>query len=201
MAKALNQNRMRDSWIMGGVGMLIIAVAEPVMPFGSNAHEFLEYVGYFLVAIAALGRVTASAFLGGHKNQSLITYGPYSMMRNPLYFFSWLGFIGFGFLSGFFTLVALFGAGFFFLYDRLIKREEGRLTEIFGEAYRDYCRSVPRFWPSLKATHVPDEVPLKPQYIVNAFKDAIWWFLPFVLFEAAEWLHVAGYFPTLVKLP
>lgn len=201
MAKALNQNRMRDSWIMGGIGVAVIALAEPLVSYGSAAHEMVEYFGYFLIAVAALGRVYASAFLGGHKNTSLIDYGPYSLMRNPLYFFSWLGFIGFGFLSGFITLVLLFGIGFYVLYDRLIAREEGRLTEIFGNTYTDYCKRVPRFFPNFSGHSMPHEVPLRPHYIVNAVKDAIWWFVPFVMFEGIEWLHVNNYVPNLITLP
>ena len=39
-------------------------------------------------------------YVGGRKNAELVTTGPYSMMRNPLYFFSLLGVAGVGAQTG-----------------------------------------------------------------------------------------------------
>jgi protein-S-isoprenylcysteine O-methyltransferase Ste14 len=85
---------------------------------------------------------------------SLNTGGAYRFCRNPLYLGNLLIFAG--------LLALAFGpdrnplAGalglffFFFEYHFIIRAEEDFLESRFGDAYRDYCRSVPRFWPRLK---------------------------------------------------
>ena len=61
--------------------------------------SLLFMVGVFMLAMGSLGRMWCSLYIAGYKNKKLVTAGPYSMTRNPLYFFSMLGFIGFGFLT------------------------------------------------------------------------------------------------------
>jgi protein-S-isoprenylcysteine O-methyltransferase Ste14 len=82
---------------------------------------------------------------------SLNTGGAYRFCRNPLYLGNLLIFAG--------LLALAFGpdrnplaiaaglAFFFFEYHFIIRAEENFLENRFGEAYRDYCRRVPRFWP------------------------------------------------------
>jgi len=75
--------------------------------------------------------------------------GPFRYVRNPLYFANLPMAAGIGVLasrSGFAFLVL---ANWFFVY-RLIFREEEALKANQGESYLAYCRSVPRFWPSLR---------------------------------------------------
>ena len=59
----------------------------------------LFLMGIILAGIAALGRLWCSLYIAGYKTDTLITEGPYSMCRNPLYFFSFIGALGVGFAS------------------------------------------------------------------------------------------------------
>jgi protein-S-isoprenylcysteine O-methyltransferase Ste14 len=45
-----------------------------------------------LAAMIASHRLWCSLYISGYKNSQLITSGPYSLCRNPLYFFSFVGF-------------------------------------------------------------------------------------------------------------
>jgi protein-S-isoprenylcysteine O-methyltransferase Ste14 len=84
---------------------------------------------------------------------TLNTSGAYRFCRNPLYLGNLL------IVSGLLALAfgptrAPFAAGlglsfFFFEYYFIIRAEEDFLETRFGDAYREYCRRVPRFWPRL----------------------------------------------------
>ena len=75
-----------------------------VFAFSNNALErtypaipgVMMLAGCTLVGIATVGRLWCALYIAGYKTDKLITSGPYSMCRNPLYFFSLLGGIGVG---------------------------------------------------------------------------------------------------------
>ncbi len=83
------------------------------------------------------------------KTDVLATEGPYAMTRNPLYFGSFLIALGVGWMGGRWWFPVLAAAFFLPVYGTLIRKEENRLLERHGDAFREYCRRVPRFWPRL----------------------------------------------------
>ena len=74
---------------------------------GEGVATGLFTLGMFLVAIGSLGRMWCSLYIAGYKDQVLITQGPYSLTRNPLYFFNVFGALGVGFCTATFTFPAL----------------------------------------------------------------------------------------------
>jgi protein-S-isoprenylcysteine O-methyltransferase Ste14 len=77
----------------------------------------------------------------------LVTSGPYALCRNPLYLGEvvggWAAFLPIIGWAG--ALVLATSLGF-----QLVRvfAEEGVLARSFGQEYLDYCRRVPRFFPS-----------------------------------------------------
>src|SRR5438874_6144411 len=55
-----------------------------------------EVVSFLILLTAAFGRIWSAAYISGRKNHELVVDGPYSLTRNPLYFFSFLGYLGAG---------------------------------------------------------------------------------------------------------
>ena len=47
----------------------------------------LFFTGITLVGISSMGRMWCSLYIAGYKDNRLVTEGPYSLCRNPLYFF------------------------------------------------------------------------------------------------------------------
>jgi len=118
---------------------------------------------YFLISgtiVSIIGevlRVNSIRYAGGCTRtrnvgaETLVTTGPYGIMRNPLYFANMLIYIGYaigsGSLSPYLPIVVLI---FFSIqYYLIISLEENTLTELFGKSYLDYCDSVPRLLPKL----------------------------------------------------
>ena len=131
----------------------------PSITRGSSEAEMFTRaaiaIGAALVFLAAAIRTWGAAYLRtdvvhdtAQHSEALVADGPFRYTRNPLYLATPLMAAGIGFLasrSGFLFLVL---ANWIFVY-RLIFREEESLRETQGEQYLAYCRSVPRFWPSL----------------------------------------------------
>jgi hypothetical protein len=77
----------------------------------------------------------------------LVTSGPFSHVRNPLYLGNILLYVGIGVMSmalfPWLQLVALLW--FVFQYTLIVREEERFLREKFGAEYDAYCAAVPRF--------------------------------------------------------
>jgi len=112
--------------------------------------------GALLVFLAAAIRTWGVAYLRtdvvhdtAQHSEALVADGPFRYTRNPLYLATLPMAAGIGMLASRAGFVFLVLANWIFVY-RLIFREEETLRENQGESYAAYCRSVPRFWPSLK---------------------------------------------------
>lgn len=82
------------------------------------------------------------------RARCLATVGPYAHVRRPQYIAFVL--VMFGFLLQWPTLPTLVMFPILVVvYARLAKREEQEVLEAFGEAYRDYQRRTPAFFPHL----------------------------------------------------
>ncbi len=201
MAKNLNKSRMRDSRVVILAVLFAAFFTKALIPYETHMHEGLEFFGYFLIALCAMGRLYSTAFLGGFKNQTLITYGAFSVVRNPLYFFSLVGMTGIAFISTHILIIIFMPLFFIVIYHFLIRREEAFLLETFGAEYEAYMKSVPRLIPNLRLYKAPEKIETVPKYLNKAFKDAIWWFAAFPLFEFAEYLQEDGIVTPLFTIP
>ena len=123
-----------------------------------EAETFARVVitlGALLVFVAAAIRTWGAAYLRtdivhdtAQHSEALVADGPFRYTRNPLYLANLPMAAGIGVLASRSGFVLLVLANWIFVY-RLIFREEEALCESQGESYLAYCRSVPRFWPSL----------------------------------------------------
>ena len=78
------------------------------------------------------------------ESDGLVTGGMYAYSRNPQYVTSVLATVGLGIASG--SVITLgFAAVLFLLYFLFVLNEERWLLEGYGEAFRDYMKSTPRF--------------------------------------------------------
>jgi len=94
-------------------------------------------------------RIWASGHI--QKMAEVTRTGPYSLCRHPLY----LGhaFITLGFLLGAANAWLLIGGMlvFMMIFVPTMDREEGDLIRHFGDEYRQYMQTVPRFIPRISA--------------------------------------------------
>lgn len=106
-----------------------------------------------LVTLGQVWRCWAVGFIGLYRGEnvkanSLATHGPYSLMRNPLYFGNFIIGLGWSILAGI-KGVIIFMLCFYVLYVLvIIPHEENFLLSKFGTDYENYCNRVKRFWPA-----------------------------------------------------
>lgn len=201
MAVALNKTRKRDSKLLVALILGAMFFTRPLIPMEGSLHQSFDFFGYFLIAVCVCGRLYTTAFLGGHKNETLIDYGPFSICRNPLYFFSLCGFMGIALMTNHIAIILLAPLLFFIVYYFLILREEVFLKEAFSGAYEEYMRRVPRLLPKFSLYHAPEAVQMRPKYLARAFRDNLWWFISFPLIEFSEYLQEAHLIKPLFFLP
>ena len=149
----------------------------------------LFVVGIFLVGIASLGRMWCSLYIAGYKDEQLITKGPYSLCRNPLYFFSMIGVLGIGFCTETLTFPFVFAVLFSLYYPLVIKSEEKRLRSIFGHAFEQYTQEVPAFFPKLSSFEEPETYQVNPLVFRIHIFSALWFVWIAGILEVIEGLR------------
>ncbi|XPS90120.1 isoprenylcysteine carboxyl methyltransferase family protein [Desulfosarcina variabilis str. Montpellier] len=160
--------------------------------------ETLFFMGVVLAAVASMGRLWCSVYIAGYKTDVLVMQGPYSMTRNPLYFFSLIGAMGVALATETLIIPILVLFAFAAYYPFVIKSEESVLLKRHGNAFSNYFKTVPRFFPKMSGFMEPDTYVVRPKVIKRHMLDALWfvWLLGFL--ELIEVLHELEMLPTLL---
>ena len=116
-----------------------VAIGVPFIVIG----EFLR-----IWAVGFAGASTRARSLGAARD--LVTTGPYSYVRNPLYLGNFLLSFGVCLVANVYWLVAVLIIGYFSQYLPIIALEETYLLESCGQVYQAYRERVPRFLPRFR---------------------------------------------------
>lgn len=196
----LQKSRIRHTRLFLWLIFPILIVGHGLFDYEGWLDFTAEITGYLLVIMCVLGRGYCSLFIGGRKNDVLVTEGPFSVCRNPLYFFSFLGVIGIGAQSDMLLFLIMLIVAFASYYRLVIRKEEAFLGHKFGDAYRDYCARVPSFFPKLSLWHEPESITTQPKFVRRTLLDAVVFFLPMPFFELLELLNDKGIFEKSLAL-
>ena len=181
--------------------IVILFFCQSVFPPDTRIHETIETVGILLIFLGIVGRLWSTLYIGGRKSAQVVTGGPYSITRNPLYLFSSVAAIGVGAQMGSFVIAAGFGVLCAVAFHFVILREEKYLTEALGSPYRAYVARVPRFFPKLSLYHEGDTGSFRPRLLLTTLLDGMVFFVAVPLFEVVDAAQVAGALPVLFRLP
>lgn len=197
------KNRILISKIFGISLVVIFLFSEHLW-----AHKFyaewlnllFRTIGLILITLCVLGRLWSALYLCGNKTFTLITQGPYSMVRNPLYFFSFLGILGIGITAG--SIVGLLLMIFMFVsyYLPTIIDEEKTLERFHKDDLKDYMAKVPRLIPNFSLLSEPDLYSIKPLDFRKTFSDVMWFFWVYQILIIIENLHTFNVLPAIFKI-
>jgi len=178
-------------------------VTEHNWPENGWVDTMMEICGFVLVLICTLGRIWCSLYIAGRKQKELVTEGPYSLTRNPLYFFSLIGAVGVACGTETITFPLLVALAFALYYPHVIRNEEDKMRALFGEQYTLYAARVPVFFPNFRAVlrlEEPDSYLVRPRLVRKELLRVGWFIAVFLIVHSFEWLHEIGVLPVMFHL-
>jgi protein-S-isoprenylcysteine O-methyltransferase Ste14 len=129
---------------------VLLNILYPVPWFGQPLSDILFAISWLMIAAFVALNISAIRALRragttvrpDRSTDHLVTDGPFSFTRNPLYLAGTMLVLGVGLVSGivWFLLLAILAA--FAVQKLAIEREERHLQARFGKIYLDYARRV-----------------------------------------------------------
>ena len=194
MTESASTPRLRATF---AIYLCLVAATPLVGPreIASGLGHLLGIAGFACVTLACLGRIWCSLFIAGHKDETLVTSGPYAYCRHPLYSFSIVGALGLGLASKSLllgALVVLFVAG---LLTYAASCEEQFLEDAFPEEFKAYVAATPNmWWPAPRKKPLPVQLDVRPAVFWKSFLDAGSFFLLWLLVAlAAEYRTIPAF--------
>lgn len=172
-----------DAFVIGAF-MIITALLVYKFPRiymeGNITRSACDVVGFVVIIIGVLLRMSARGYKKFSSNQGcqLVTGGPYSCVRNPMYLGTFLIVIGFMCSLYPLWLIVVFTAVFYLRFIIQICKEEQLLKKLFGQKYENYCARVPRFIPtynSLRQTGIRQVFPCKHMWSTKEKFGLLFW--------------------------
>ncbi|CDM62347.1 MULTISPECIES: methyltransferase family protein [Rhizobium] len=194
------KRRIGGLWLTATAFFVLVSLSRPLYA-GTALHELFENIGVVLVIAGVLGRLWSTLYIGHRKNRHLITTGPYSITRNPLYVSSMLAILGVGLMIGSALITAIFVPIFFLLFAYTARRESEYLSSKFGSAYDDYAARTPFFVPNPLLMKIDAEVTFRTSALYTAFRDALFLVALIPLCELLEYLHNERYLRAVFYIP
>ena len=190
--------RLTAAWYCA---LLVFAGLNAPTSLLDGADTLRRITALLLVVGAVLGRIWCSVFIAGLKDQHLVTVGPYSVCRHPLYALSMMAGLGLGLASRSLLVTAATLVLLMLLFGRAVRAEETLLAGLHSEAYRTYRERTPRFWPRWANYVVPESIAIAPRVFWKSFLDAGSIVVLLALVEIAIDLHDRGLLPSWWSVP
>ncbi|MBY2912533.1 methyltransferase family protein [Rhizobium leguminosarum] len=187
-------------WALAAAFIVFHLVATPGFLIENFALTLFAQIGTLLVAFGVIGRVWSIIYVGGLKNSELVTEGPYSVTRNPLYLFSLFAISGVCLVFGSLVATATFTLLAYLVFRYAAKREALYLSHLFGERYAEYARRTPFFWPDLSMFRWGQVHAISRNALLVTTRDALFIFAMIPLSELVEYLRESGFLPMAITV-
>ncbi|UQY80348.1 Phospholipid methyltransferase [Candidatus Hepatincola sp. Av] len=198
MKQFLAYHRLPISRVLIILCFLVFVFIKPIL-VDSIFYIFMLIIGLILVLVGILGRVFANIFLSDNRNKKLVSSGIYSISRNPLYFFSFLGTLGILFIYGSFLVMFIVITFYAIYYWQVIQFEEKSLTAKLGKEYSSYLNSgVPRFFPNFSRWQSEKYLTVNYNIVKKSILDSFYFFLIAILIIIILNLQAMGLLPVLL---
>jgi len=185
-----------------GIPVIFLAVfVRPGWSTESTPAFCVEFAGYVLVLAGLAIRIWSILYIGGRKSDELITEGPYSLCRNPLYVGTFLVALGVGLCFENILMLVTILAAAVPVHLVIVPQEEANLARKFPLEFPEYQRRVRRFRPRLAGYHTSERVSVSVRSIWRVLIDTSAILMLPQLEDLLELLHDKGILPVLWYFP
>ncbi|MCA9787605.1 MAG: isoprenylcysteine carboxylmethyltransferase family protein [Calditrichaeota bacterium] len=172
---------------------LLIFTDQPL--FSPATAQTVRWVGFVLLLVAAFGRLWSLQYLAGFKSRKVVSDGPYSIVRNPLYLFSFAGAAGLALSANHAGFLAALLLAYLLYYPFVVISEERGLRQILGQEYLEYCQRVPRFIPRFSGFSEPENYEIRAARFSRNYLEVVWFPLSWMVLQWLETARTAGQLP------
>ena len=190
----IQKKRLIGAKILGVLILVVMLISQ------GNSNVIMDILGFMFIVIAGVGRIWSSAYISGFKSGKVVKEGAYSLMRNPLYFFSFLGFLGTGLVFGSIFISILLIGVFWVTHLPIIKYEEQNLHKLFGQEYKNYYDNTPRFFPKFSQFSNPETIQFYPRKFTKTLIEATYLIFLYGIVKLIVWLHQIEILPNIWNL-
>jgi protein-S-isoprenylcysteine O-methyltransferase Ste14 len=195
--------RWRHVWgtVLLGPPFVLALLNTPTVVEGSTLDVTLDVLAWLTFLAGTFLRFWSTLYIGGRKGRQVVTDGPYSLCRHPLYLGTFLLTLSAGlFLESLLLILGALLLGC--VYAALtIRVEEQHLLAKLGEEYKAYCERTPRLLPDFRKFNSPEFIKVKVHTLgLELRRSVLWLFLPAVA-EVVNALRVANWWPHYFHLP
>ncbi|GAA7261499.1 hypothetical protein HpCK38_18050 [Helicobacter pylori] len=197
--------RMIVQYIIGSFFAIWVIFSQSALP--QIVQNLMLVGGFCLIMVGVLGRLYATLYIGGMKNRgsdgnSFVKEGVYGICRNPLYLFSFIGFIGLLLIKGQLSFLIVGIIAYLLAYRVTIRDEETYLEGLYGECYRQFLKDVPRFFPDtrIKNFTYPQKLTILVHFYHVEMKRALVWVGMGALIYIISLLHTQGILPYFISV-
>jgi protein-S-isoprenylcysteine O-methyltransferase Ste14 len=203
MAKNTLLHKARGWISIAILGPVAIAAALSPLhwPAGSWGHFCCQSAGWLLFLAGAGMRWWATLYVGGRKSNTLVTDGPYSITRHPVYLGTFLLTLAVGAFSQSLSLVLATVAARLAYVGVTVPPEERRLRTQHGAAFDAYAQRVPRFLPKPWQFSSPETIEVRLRGLWIEFTRMCRWVWIPILCELLVRARTEPWWPIWFRLP
>jgi protein-S-isoprenylcysteine O-methyltransferase Ste14 len=191
----------RKGWLLLVIATIALLFVFTASPWSSPVREGIRWAGLGLILLCIAGRTWCALYIGGRKTRALVTVGPYSVSRNPLYAFSIAGAFGVGAQLGSLSVALMAGASAWLIHRMVVMQEERLLLSEHRDRFQRYLATVPRFLPRLGLWKDAEFLDVRPRSVVTTFLDACFFLAAIPVAALFAHFQETGLVPVLLRLP
>lgn len=190
ISRKLSEHRITVSRMFTVIAIVIMVFFHEPWQCSSLTYLVLKLLSLLLVIICVTGRIWSAVYIGGRKTKHLICGGPYSIVRHPLYMFSFIGSAGIGISSMNTYLIAAIAVFLLLYYPNVMYHEERKMMHLHGDEYAGYRSRVPALIPKFSLYCSQDEIIIKPSKFSRDLIHSMYFLLIYMLFEIINYVHL-----------
>lgn len=195
------KRRIWTLWALTAAFVTFHLITGPGFPLESIVLTLFAQIGTLLIAFGVIGRIWSIIYVGGLKNAELVTEGPYSVTRNPLYLFSLFAISGICLVFGSLLATVIFTLLAYLIFRYTAKQEALYLSCLFGEQYAEYARRTPLFWPDFSRFRWGQVHVISRKALLVTARDALFILAMIPFSELVEHLRESGLLPMTIIVP